>query len=219
MGSICWFSWRAATSCALCTASWALTVIFSNRNITTSFPMPSTEKGRHTGQPSSLTTVSCELLPCGSGHRRGCDVDLDLLGLGSLTLRDRQRQHAVLVIRLDRFSVDGVRQRETPREGTIGTLDTQALVFVHLLLELALPANRQNVVLHANIQILGINVREIGFHHQLVLGLVDIYRRSPRGEAAFLAGSVEGITEQTIDLVLKCGQPALGFPPSNYSHF
>jgi len=79
------------------------------------------------------------------------------------------------------------------------------VVLVHLFFELALPADRQDVVLHAAVQILGVNVREIGLNHQLVLGLVDIYRRSPCGEAAFLASSVEGVTEQAINLVLKCG--------------
>ena len=44
-GSICWFSWRAATSCAFCRASCALTVIFSNRNILTSFPAAIVGKG------------------------------------------------------------------------------------------------------------------------------------------------------------------------------
>src|SRR5712664_3244338 len=180
-GSTCWFSCLAATSCAACTASCALTVILSNLNIATSFPAPTTEKGLARWPAPFLTTVSRNLLRCGSGHRLSSHVDLDLLGLGFLTLRDSQRQHAVLVIRLDRLGVHGVRQREAAGERTIGTLDTQVVVLVHVFRELALPADRQDVVLHADVQILGINVREIGLHHQFMLRIAYFDSSAPCG--------------------------------------
>src|SRR6266436_2662052 len=194
-GSICWFSWRAASSCAACTASWALTVIFSNLNIETSFPAHSTEK-RLARWPAPLSShSSCELLPCRSGHRRGSHVDLDLLGLGFLTLRDTQRQDAVFVRGLDGFRIHGVRQREAAGERAVRALYPQIVLFAHILLKLALATNRQDVVLHADVQVLRINLREIGFHHQLVLGLVDVHGRSPRAEAGVFAGPLKGSAE------------------------
>src|SRR5216684_298371 len=182
-GSICWFSWCAATSCALCTASWALTVIFSNRNIrTSSFAIP-VEKGLAPWPAPflPLNRVARPELPSRSsrGRRRSPDVDLDLLRLGFLFLRDAQRQHAVLIVGLDRFRIHGVRQREAAGEGTIGALHAQVVLFVHFLLEFALAANRQNVVFHADVQILGIDFRQIGLDHQLMLSFVDVYRRRP----------------------------------------
>src|SRR5579885_2339073 len=54
-GSTCWFSCRAAISCADCSASWAFTVNFSNRNIMTCFL---DEKGWRERQPFSQRAVS-----------------------------------------------------------------------------------------------------------------------------------------------------------------
>ena len=80
-GSICWFSWRAATSCALCTASWALTVIFSNRNMATSVLALSLERGA--GTPASpiiyrsRVTLDQHYLP---------EADAAIAGAATLTL-------------------------------------------------------------------------------------------------------------------------------------
>src|SRR5216683_2721926 len=219
IGSICWFSWLAAISCPLCTASWAFTVIFSNRNIWASLPAASAEKGWRIG-PALLSyhSSSAGLLPCGSGHRLGVHIDFDLLWLGFFALRDRQSQHPVLVIGLNRIQIHGIRQREAPGERAIRALHAQVVVVVHLLLELAFTANRQDVVLHADVQILGIDFRQIGLHHEFMLGLVDIHGRSPGSEAGFLAFPVEDIIKETIELVLQGVDPAEGFPSSNGSH-
>src|SRR6266481_2029255 len=166
-GSICWFSCCAATSSAACTASCALTVIFSNRNITTSFQATATEKGAGTtAQLPNLALLSSArpALPAGGGrgHRRSRDVDLDLLRLGFLVLQDGQRQHAVLVVRLDGIRIHGVGQWEAAGEGTVRAFHAQVVLFVHFLLELAFSANGQDVVLPADVQILWIDVRQIG---------------------------------------------------------
>src|SRR5882724_3979721 len=108
MGSICWFSWRAATSCALSTAPCAFTVIFSNRNIGTSFFPPLLGKrGWPLGQPLNLRLHGDARpeLPAGGrrGHRRSPDVNLDLLWLGFFFLWNAERKHTILVIGLDCF--------------------------------------------------------------------------------------------------------------------
>src|SRR5207245_7094637 len=142
-GSTCWFSWLAAISCALCTASWAFTVIFSNRSIWASLPSVSAEKGWRV-RPALLSyhSSSAGLLRCGSGHRLGVHIDFDLLWLGFFALRVRKSQHPVLVIGINRVRIHGIRQREAPGERAIHALHTQLVVFVHLLLEFSLPANR-----------------------------------------------------------------------------
>src|SRR5882762_5455201 len=89
---------------------------------------------------------------------------------------------------------------------------------MHILLELALTANRQNVVLHADVEILGIDFWKIGLHHQFVLGLVDVNRGRPGREAGFLARALEDIVKQSIDLILQGSGPAEGLPSSNCSH-
>src|SRR5713101_5202138 len=218
-GSICWFSWLAAISCALCTASWAFTVIFSNRSIRASLPPASAAKGwRVRPALQSYHSSSAGLLRCRSGHRLGVHIDFDLLWLGFFALRDGQSQHPVLVIGLNRVRIHGIRQREAPGERAIRALHTQVVFFLHLLLELAFTANRQDVVLHADVQILGIDFRQIGLHHEFMLGLVDIHGRSPGSEAGFLAFPVEDIIKETIELVLQGVDPAEGFPSSNGSH-
>src|SRR6266852_5008442 len=156
-----------------------------------------------------------------AGRRSHCrcpDIDLNLLRLGFLALWNAQGQHSIVIVGLDRFRIHGVGQREAAAERPIGTLHAQVLVFGHLGLELALAANGQDVVLHANVEILGIDLGEIGLHDQLVLGLVNIDRRRPSGEAGILASALESVIEQATDLVLKSGNPAKGLKTVQSPH-
>src|SRR5438477_3997104 len=56
------------------------------------------------------------------------DLDLDQVRLGRLRLRQRDRQHAEVVGRLDLVGIDRGRQPERPFEGAIGPL-----IAMHLL--------------------------------------------------------------------------------------
>src|SRR5260370_26411170 len=69
-------------------------------------------------------------LPAGGrrGHRRSPHGDLDLLRLRFLFLRDGQRQHAVLIVGLDRFRIHGVLQRKASSEEAVRDLHTQVVV-------------------------------------------------------------------------------------------
>src|SRR5206468_3605288 len=107
---------------------------------------------------------------------------------------------------------------ETAGEGTIRALHAQVVLFVYFFLELALTANRQDIVLHTDVQILWIDVRQVGFNHQLVLGFIDVHCGRPGSEAGFLALALESIIEQPIDLFLQGSNPAEGFPTSKSSH-
>src|SRR5437879_6637710 len=219
-GSICWFSWRAATSGALCAASCALTVIVSNRNMATSFSATNSKKGLALW-PAPNLPLHCKArpeLPFGSSRSRSSDVDLDLLGLGLLFLRDAERQHPVLIVCLDGFRIHGVRQREASSERAVRALATKIVLFVDLLFELALTPNPQNIVLHTDVQILGIDFRQIGLDDQFKLGLVDVNRRRPGREAGLVSFALKNIGEPPINLVLQRSGRAEGFQLSKSSH-
>src|SRR6266404_4901812 len=176
-GSIAWFSCRAAIPCDSCTASWAFTVILSKRNINSSQTRFFKKRGWLPSQPRMLTH--------GAIRRAGTFANYlpaaDAAGAFTFTLicfirffplRNRQRQHPVLILGLDRLAVHGVCQREGPAERAIRTLHPQIVVLIHLLLKLPLTANRQDVVLHTNVQLLRFDVRKIGLDHQFVLSLL-----------------------------------------------
>src|SRR5260370_192840 len=141
-----------------------------------------------------------------------------MLRLRLLFLRDAQRQHTILIVGLDRFRIHRAREREAASEGAIGALYAQIVLLTHILLELALAANRQDVVLHTDVQILGIDVRQISLHHQFMLGLVDVNRGCPGSEAGFVARALKDVIEQPIHLVLQGSSPAEWFPSSKCSH-
>src|SRR5438105_2142403 len=205
-------------------ASCAFTVIFSNRNIKTVNPWYRSKKGLAC-RPAPIFTAYIlprqpfslpPLLPDGSGHGRSSHVDLNLLWLGFLALRDTQRQHAVLKIGFDGIWIHGIRKRKTAGEGAVGALHAKVILFVHLLFKLALAPNGEDVVLHADVQIFRIDFREIRLHHEFVFRLVDVNRRRPGTEAGLFGGPLKGFLEQAIDLVLQGGDAAKRLP-SAYS--
>src|SRR5208337_3456864 len=112
-------------------------------------------------------------------------------------------QHAIFVLGLNGFRVHGVCQSETAAERSEGTFHAQIIALVHCLLELALPANRQDVVLDANVELLRLDVRKIGLDDEFVLRLVDVYRWRPRSQVAFFRRVRKGLSEKAIDLMLQ----------------
>src|SRR5438477_12838144 len=121
-------------------ASCAFTVIFSNRNIKTVNPWYRSKKGLACRPAPIFTAYILPRQPCSlppllpdgsghgrsghgrSGHGRSSHVDLNLLWLGFLALRDTQRQHAVLKIGFDGIWIHGIRKRKTAGEGAVGAL-------------------------------------------------------------------------------------------------
>src|SRR2546426_6521250 len=73
-------------------------------------------------------------------------LDLDLLGLGFLTPRHPDRQHAGLILGADLASVDRRRQCERPRERAITALDPMELFLRDFPVELPLATQRERVV-------------------------------------------------------------------------
>src|SRR5713226_1693804 len=192
-----------------------------------SLTLASDEKGlARYRQPRSNTSSSVWLSLATSSRRHRMrsrmavsNSHFDLLRLGFLALRKAQRQHTILIIGLDGFRFHGVGQREAAAEGAIGAFDAQIVVFVHVLLKLAFAANGEDVVLHADVQVLRIHVRQVGLDDQFILGLIDVDGRSPRGQVRLLARTSHHIAKYAIDLFLQSRSPAEWlFPAIHSSH-
>jgi hypothetical protein len=97
-------------------------------------------------------------------------LTLICFGLASSRFGNMQCQDAVLIVGLDRFRVDGVGQLEAASERPIGTFNSQVVAVVHLLLEFPLATNGQYIIFYADVEILGINVRQIRFYDQFLFG-------------------------------------------------
>src|SRR5436190_7588097 len=107
-------------------------------------------------------------------------LDLDLLGLGFLTQRQPDGQHARLVLGADLASVDRRRQRERPRERAVTALDAMKLLLRDFRVELPLATERERVVFKGQVDLLFLHVGQLGPQHQLVLAVgVNVDRRYP----------------------------------------
>ena len=117
-------------------------------------------------------------------------------------------QHPILVIGLYPLRVDRVRQREAATECAVRPLDAQVVVLLDFLLELALAANGEHVVLYADIEFLGIDSGQVCLDQQFVLVFADVNRRRPCRKVGFAFIALERIRKQTIDLILQSGNSA-----------
>src|SRR5262249_57861663 len=97
------------------------------------------------------------------------------LGLGPL--RDANLEHAVGQRGLDLLAVHGLRKNERARERTELTLEDAIAVLVLLLLELALAAQREDVLLDVDFHVLGLEAGDLRGEDQRVLLLVDVDAR------------------------------------------
>src|SRR5438105_7851369 len=130
--------------------------------------------------------------------RRG--VDLDRPGLRFLPLGQGQGQHAVLVLGVGLLRVDRAGQREAAHERAIRPLDTMVIVLLRLVLELALALEVQGAVIDADLDVLRVHARQFRLQHYVVLGFVDVYRRSPGSGAqiALVKEPRKGVVKQPV---------------------
>ena len=75
------------------------------------------------------------------------NLDLYLLGFGSLALRHVNREHAVLELSLYFVGVGQVGKSETSDETAVGPFDSMDFLLLLFLLELAFAVDRQDSVL------------------------------------------------------------------------
>src|SRR5439155_23974226 len=103
------------------------------------------------------------------------DADLYLLRLRLLTLRHMQAQDPIAILGSNALGADCVRQGEAPRERTIGAFNSEVIVLVDVLLELAFSADGQRIVFDAYVNVLLFEIRQVGLYHQFVLGFLYIH--------------------------------------------
>jgi hypothetical protein len=108
---------------------------------------------------------------------RSPDTHFDLLRLRFFALRDIQGQHAILVVGLDTVRIHGVREREAAAERAIRPLDAQIIIFVNLLLEPTISADREDVVLDADVEISLLDlIQEIGDESGVLTSLLELHQ-------------------------------------------
>src|SRR5438046_5662902 len=121
-----------------------------------------TARGRPEPAPRLPLFVRCET-------SRRC-FDLYLARLSGLLLGKGDGKHAVLVRGADVFRVERVGHRKAAREVAVVAFDAVIAVTGILLLELALARNGEGLIFDAYIDILEIDIRQIGLEDQLVPG-------------------------------------------------
>src|SRR5947209_10370872 len=126
-------------------------------------------------------------------------------GFDLFTLWQRNAQHAVAVLGYGAFGVDRLRQRERARERAVRALYAVVVVRIVLFLESALAAQRDDVVLYAQIKVFSFHARQLGFEHNLILVLVDVHAGVPSAAryAFVIEGAREVVREETVDFILQ----------------
>src|SRR5918993_5412486 len=89
------------------------------------------------------------------------NLNVNLTWLGFFAHRQLHRQHAVLVLGADAAAVDRRRQRERPHEAAIGALDAVEVLLLDLVIQLALAANRERVVLDGDVDVFTLHVGQL----------------------------------------------------------
>src|SRR6266487_7080172 len=127
------------------------------------------------------------------------DLHRDQVRLGRLRLRQRDRQHAEVVGRLDLVRIDRGRQPEGPLEGAIGPLiamDLLGLLLRHLLLR---ALNRQQVALHRDLHVLGLHPRHLRHEVDDIGLLEDVHQRLPGGGRSLGYGPLKRRAERVVE--------------------
>src|ERR1039457_6447949 len=189
-GKSTWPSCFSAIAWACCKASCAFCVSLSNRNISPpgiqmgpGSPRPGTKEDRPGGLSYSILLL---------------DFDLDLPRLGSFLLGKRHAEHAILEVRRDVLRVEGIGHGKAAHETAVAALDAVIALLGMFLVELALARDGERLVLHFDVNVLQIDVRQIGLQHQFVLGFVDVHGRRPRTVGPRLVHHAgEGVFEET----------------------
>src|SRR4030095_12820035 len=131
--------------------------------------------------------------------------NLDPLRFRPLSFRQRDAEHARFIGRVNVLCIDSCGKCEGAPERPVRTLNAVKILSVLFLIELALTANREDVVLNTDIDHLRIDSRKIESHKELVLRFVDIGRGYPGGSpiGGITRPPLEGGIEQAIHLILK----------------
>jgi hypothetical protein len=106
-------------------------------------------------------------------------ADLHAARLGRLGDRDRERQHAVLIVGLHVLGVQRVAEEELATVGPVRALGHEHLIALSRL-EAPLGPHAQDVLLDGQIDRRGLDAREVELDDELVAAAVGVHREPPR---------------------------------------
>ena len=86
-----------------------------------------------------------------------------------------------------------------------------------LFFEFPLATNGQYIVFHANVEVFGIDVRQIRFYDQFMLGFHNIDCGCPSREVGFLL-AIEALAKHAVQLLMKRGCAPERFKTVQISH-
>src|SRR5262249_47351479 len=131
----------------------------------------------------------------------------------------------LFAVGLNGCGVDGVGPREAAGERTVASLHTKVILVLRFfaatrragdLFELAFAANGQDVILDTNVEVLRLDLRQVGLDDELMLTLEDVHCRGPRRQVLLLSRAAEEIAEQAVQLrVIGASE---GLPTIQSSH-
>src|SRR5713101_4252608 len=169
----------------------------------------------------AMSSLSCLEVSRQRRARRGSEsrrrpaallhVDLDLLGLYRLHLRQRHGEHAVAVRRPNLVRLYGDGELKDSLHAPGPSLSAEVLLGLHGLGLCALALEAQQVAGDGHLHVLLAHARKVDLDHQLVLGLVHVRRRRP-GTVLGSGGSAEECIEQPADLGLHLTKLSRPYP-------
>src|SRR5664280_151462 len=172
-GYMIWLPFFSASTWHCCKASWAFWVNLSMRNI----EVPQETTGQAGGNRRCACPYRCDVRGFNTLHR---GLDLDLPRFGGLLLGERDGEHAILVGGIDLIGIERVGHGETAHEIAIAALDAMIALFVARGFEFALAGDGEGLVFHSHVDVLGVDVGQIGLDDEFVLGFIDIDGGRPR---------------------------------------
>src|SRR5262245_14068721 len=113
-------------------------------------------------------------------------------------------ENSILVFGVDLLRVHGNRKCERPRETAVEALGPVEILRLHLFLALPLTAERENVVLDLDIDVVLFHAGKLRLHHDVVPFLIDVAKGCPRSQSIVSSETRHGaVLKDPIDAVLK----------------
>src|SRR5688500_10334817 len=113
-------------------------------------------------------------------------LHFDLPGYGSLIFGQRYRQHSILEFSQDLAALDKSRQRETPHELTILSLDAVIVLAIDRCFKFTFTAHCKHVVFKSHVHGVLTQFRQLQLERNLLVGLIDVAGWCPSCEGPVL---------------------------------
>src|SRR5512134_1771424 len=129
------------------------------------------------------------------------DLHLDLPRLRLFTLPETDLEDPVPEFGADLFGVHGVGEREGAVEGAVDALHPVVILLLDLLLELPLPPQREDAVVHLDVHLVPRDAGHLRLEDDLRRRLEDVHGGSPRPGPRLLRavqGGSEGVLQDAV---------------------